>query len=263
MSTDSKTTSKSWNPWIGIAFAIVAFFGAQLIVGILFSIYPLTQHWSQARANNWLTNNIYVQFFTIILFEALAFYLLYLYLKRYKTGLKDIGAVKPKWIDPVLGLLALPVYFAIYFVVLGVVTHFVPSLNVNEKQQLGFNSVHGAGQLFITFISLVILPPLIEETVFRGLIYSSLRKKLPLWKTKTIKLPFWAAAVITSLLFASPHLLEGGSAGLLYVAGIDTFCLSMVLVFLREKTGRLYSGMTLHALKNLVAFLALFALHLT
>ena len=69
------------------------------------------------------------------------------------------------------------------------------------------------------------------------------------------------AIIITSLIFASPHLLESGSGGLLWIAGIDTFVLSLVLCWVREKTGRLYAGMGIHALKNTVAFISLFLLH--
>ena len=73
----------------------------------------------------------------------------------------------------------------------------------------------------------------------------------------------WGAVIGTSLLFAAGHLAEGGSAGLLYIAAIDTFSLSLVLIYLREKTDGLWASMTLHALKNGIAFVALFALHLT
>jgi membrane protease YdiL (CAAX protease family) len=243
---------ESWNPWIGVVVGLAALFGSQLIIGIIFSIYPLLKHWSTARSNNWLTNTISIQFFYVLLAEALTVYFVYLYIKRYKGGLQEIGLSKPKWIDPVIGLMAFPAYLLIYFVAVGVATHLFPSLNVNEKQQLGFNNVHGALELTMTFISLVVLPPIAEEIVFRGVIFSSLKKKAPIW----------LAAVITSALFAAGHLPEGGSAGPLYIAALDTFCLSLVLVYIRQKTGRLYAGMTLHALKNTIAFIALFALHL-
>ena len=43
---------------------------------------------------------------------------------------------------------------------------------------------------------------------------------------------------------------------------LDTFILSLVLIYLREKTGGLWASITLHAFKNGVAFVALFALHI-
>jgi membrane protease YdiL (CAAX protease family) len=68
------------------------------------------------------------------------------------------------------------------------------------------------------------------------------------------------AALITSILFALPHLFES-SSGLLWVAGCDTFILSMVLVYVREKTDKLWASMLIHALKNFVAFASLYLLH--
>jgi membrane protease YdiL (CAAX protease family) len=91
----------------------------------------------------------------------------------------------------------------------------------------------------------------VEEILFRGFLYSGLKKSLP---------KIWAV-LLTCTIFAAPHLLEGGSSGLLWVAGIDTFILSLVLIWLREKTGRLYASMGLHALKNFIAFASLFLLH--
>jgi membrane protease YdiL (CAAX protease family) len=96
-----------------------------------------------------------------------------------------------------------------------------------------------------------VLPPLAEEIMVRGFIYTSFRKTMRI-------VP---AAIITSLLFASAHLPEGGAAGPLYIAAIDTFVLSMVLIYLREKTGSLWASISLHAMKNGIAFAALFLVH--
>jgi membrane protease YdiL (CAAX protease family) len=95
-----------------------------------------------------------------------------------------------------------------------------------------------------------VLPPIVEETVFRGFIFTGLRGKLK----------FVWAAVLTSLLFATAHLEFGSGKPLLWVAGLDTFTLSLALCYLREKTGSLWPGILLHALKNGVAFLSLFVL---
>jgi membrane protease YdiL (CAAX protease family) len=108
-------------------------------------------------------------------------------------------------------------------------------------------------QLTLTFISLVILPPLVEETLMRGYLYGSLRKNMS-------KI---GAALVTSIIFASAHLEFGSGAPLLWIAALDTFVLSLFLVYLREKTGSLWAGMLVHALKNGIAFASLFIFHLT
>lgn len=71
-----------------------------------------------------------------------------------------------------------------------------------------------------------------------------------------------SATLITSVLFGLPHLLTG-KEGILWVAMIDTFALSLILCFLREKTGSLYASILVHALKNTVAFGAIFVLHIS
>ncbi len=237
-----------WNPVLGVIVGAVIFFGAQIISELLLSLYRYPRHWTAQQVINWLTNSITAQFLFILFAEVLVVFGVYLFVKRYKDGLRAIGLRKPKWEDPVYGLIALPVYFGIYILAVIVVAHVIPGLNINEKQQIGFNHVSGVREMIMTFISLVILPPIAEEILFRGLIYSSLKKKLPVY----------AAAIATSLLFAVGHLPEGGSAGPLYIAALDTFILSLVLIYLREKTGRLWASMTLHALKNGVAFFLIY-----
>jgi membrane protease YdiL (CAAX protease family) len=234
-----------------VVFVVADYYVSQVLAGVLVSIYPALKHWSNAQANSWLTNSVTAQFIYIALAEAFTVGAIYLFLRRYKLGFGSIGLRRPRWSDPLFGLAAVPAYFILYFIAVGVVSHFVPSLNVNQQQQIGFTSVHGGAQLVMTFISLVILPPLAEEIMVRGFLYSSLKKGMP-----TV-----AAVIVTSAIFASAHLPEGGAAGLLYIAAVDTFVLSLVLIYLREKTGSLWSSITLHALKNGIAFVALFGLH--
>jgi membrane protease YdiL (CAAX protease family) len=133
-------------------------------------------------------------------------------------------------------------------VILTVATHLFPSLNAKQKQDLGFQNVHGAQDMVLTFLSLVVLPPLAEETVFRGFIFTGLRERFK-W--------VWAL-VITSLLFGIAHLEFGTGQPLVWVAGLDTFCLSLVLCYLREKSDSLWPGILLHAVKNGIAFVALY-----
>jgi membrane protease YdiL (CAAX protease family) len=250
-SSEASPSSVPWNPWWAVVFVVVVYYVSQLFGGLLVSVYPALKHWSNAQATSWLNNSVTAQFVYIILAEAFTVGAIYLFLRRYKLGLGSIGLRRPRWSDPLYGLAAVPAYFLLYFVTVGAVSHFVPGLNVNQQQQIGFTSVHGSTQLIMTFISLVVLPPLAEEIMVRGFLYSSLKKGMP-----TV-----AAVVVTSAIFASAHLPEGGAAGPLYIAALDTFVLSLVLIYLREKTGGLWASITLHALKNGIAFVALFGLH--
>jgi uncharacterized protein len=240
-----------WKPWVGIVFIVFVYYASQVAGGLALSIYPSLQHWSQTQTLDWLNNSVGAQFVFILLAEALSIGAIYLFLKRYKVSFATIGLKRPRWRDPFYGLLAVPVYFILYLLVVGVISHSVPGLNVNQEQEIGFNNVHSGLALTLTFLSLVVLPPLAEEILVRGFLYSTLKKALPLL----------GAVLVTSALFAAAHLPEGGAAGPLYIAALDTFILSLVLIYLREKTGSLWASITLHAIKNGVAFLALFVLH--
>lgn len=241
-----------WNPALGLVFIVVVFFVSQFFGGVLVSVYPWLKHWSQAQANDWLNNSVAAQFIFILLAESFVIGAIYWFLKRQQLSLAIIGLKRPRWEDLGYGLLAVPAYYVLYLVTVGLISHFVTGLNVNQQQDIGFNNVHGALPLVLTFISLVVLPPLAEEIMVRGFLYSTL---------KTLMRPL-LAVVVTSGAFAAAHLPEGGAAGPLYIAALDTFILSLVLIYLREKTGSLWSSITLHATKNGVAYLALFAFHL-
>lgn len=168
-----------------------------------------------------------------------------------KSSLRTIGWRGLRWRDVVFALAGFALYFVGYAVVLTIATHIFPAINVDQKQELGFQDTSGNINLFLTFLSLVVLPPIVEETVFRGFVFSGLKNKLP----------FIYAAIATSLLFASAHLQYGSGKPLLWIAAIDTFTLSLVLCYLRQKTGGLWAGIFLHALKNGIAFVSLFLLH--
>jgi membrane protease YdiL (CAAX protease family) len=263
---ESSTLSSEipWNPWVGVLAIIVIFFIAEYAGSILVNIVALIPYFLHGAryANNWLTNNVFAQFLYIIFAETATIGSIYLFLRFYKRKFGSIGLHRPRWRDPLYGLLAVPFYLIVYLLTVGVVSNLVHGLNVNEQQQIGFNNVHGAVQLIVTAISLCILPPLTEEIMVRGFLYSSLKKGMSeladrFTITKRI-VPQLMAALVTSALFASAHLPEGGAAGPLWIAALDTFVLSLFLILLRELTKNLWASMTLHALKNGIAFYALF-----
>jgi membrane protease YdiL (CAAX protease family) len=241
----------TWQPWLGIVFVILIYYSSQVVGSLIVLIYPTLMHWNSTQASAWLQSSIIAQFAFILSAEVFTVGAVYLFLRKNRAYLSAIGMRRPRWSDLGYGVMAVPFYYLIYLSTVGVVSNLVPSLNVNQAQDVGFNNAHGVAPLILTFISLVILAPLAEEILVRGLLYSSLKKGLP-----TL-----AAVLVTSAIFASAHLPEGGAAGPLYIAALDTFVLSLVLIYLREKTGGLWSSITLHSIKNGVAFVALFIVH--
>lgn len=242
----------NWRPWIGVVFVVVIFFVSQILAGATISVYPLLQDWSDSRANAWLEGSVGVQFLYILLAESIAIGALWQFLKLHSRNFTVIGLFRPKWRDLRFALAAVPVYYLIYVITIALASWLVPGFNADQPQDIGFENVNGILQLSIVFLSLVVIPPIAEEIMVRGFLYTSLKKAMRI-------LP---AALLTSLMFALAHLQTGGEAGPLYVAAVDTFILSLVLIYLREKTGSLWASIYLHAFKNGVAFMALFVFHL-
>lgn len=91
----------------------------------------------------------------------------------------------------------------------------------------------------LLFLLVACLAPLFEEIFFRGLIYGVLRKTLKPWP----------AILLVSFLFSFLHV---DPAGLLPI-----FALGVLLAWLYERTGSLFSSIVLHSLWNgLVFFMA-------
>jgi membrane protease YdiL (CAAX protease family) len=265
MSTDSSSitdspadntgvTSERSGVWIGpfsIVYVLLAFFGSQIIASIGLLRYGMDHGLSGKQIDAWLNSSVPAQFFFVAVSEVLLIVAIYFGLRLLHWTWRTIGLSRPTITQLLTGIVATVPYYVLYIIIVAVVSRFVPGLNVDQKQDVGFNDVTGHLALILTFLSLVVLPPLAEEITMRGFLYTGLRK----W------LPRIAAGLVVSLLFGAAHLAEGGDAGPLWIGAIDTFTLSMVLVYLRERTGNLWAGIVLHACKNGLAFLLLYVLH--
>lgn len=238
---------RTWDPWFSLLAAVLIYFLCQAAAAELVHFYSQIQVWPGSRPTAWI-DSAAAQSTYIFLISILSLSAVYGYLQLFRIKLSAIGLRRPRWSDLGWGMVAYPVYFIVYLLGLTLVIQLVPGFDAAQKQHLGFDNVQGALPLILTFVCLVILPPLVEEIMMRGLLYSSLRKATP----------FIIAALMTSILFAVAHLPAGGPAGPLYVAALDTFILSLVLVYLREKTGGLWASMTLHAVKNGIAYFILY-----
>jgi membrane protease YdiL (CAAX protease family) len=248
----SKDSSKSWSadllspgeekhfsvPWsasAAVVMTIVAFLVAQILSAVILVGANADSDWMDTIAG---------QFTFVLLTEGFIMLTVWLYLRKRKATLKQLGYNrKPVWLDLGRALAAFAVYFVALLIVIGFIGSFT-NIDLDKKQELGFDHVVGFSQYVMAFVSLVVLPPLVEETIFRGFLFSGLRGRFQ----------FKEAAILTSVIFAVPHLLAT-SHGLLWGAGIDTFMLSLVLCYLREKTGSLWASIAVHVVKNTFAFL--------
>jgi membrane protease YdiL (CAAX protease family) len=240
----------------GVIFkTLFIFFAVQLVsYALLFSGYSIWEHikglnltYQQVADNlNWLLeNSTPFQFLSIVGSEGGLVFMVWLFLRQRGLGFKNIGlGRRPKFSDLRFFAGGAALYYVSFIALGSLLIRFFPGLNSNQQQDIGFTGITAGVSLLVAFISLVILPPLGEEVLMRGYLYTGLRAK---WS-------FAAAAIVTSILFGAAHLPTGVGPGLLWLAGIQTFILSLVLVYMREKSGALYAGMLLHALNNIIAF---------
>jgi membrane protease YdiL (CAAX protease family) len=225
--------------------ALVIFIISQLVaalaLGIIFGII-------HPGAENILDQSAAAQFFYILLAEGLAVGLVMWILRRRKLDLSMIGlGRRPALRDLKWAVIGFFAFYGILIATTIILTLLIPSFNTDQAQDVGFSILSSPLDKIIAFAALVILPPLGEETLIRGYLYSGLR----------LRLKFWPSLFITSLLFGLAHLSTGVS-GALWAAAVDTFVLSVVLVYLREKTAALYAPMLVHGLNNMIAFFAHF-----
>jgi membrane protease YdiL (CAAX protease family) len=251
--SDSKTKKKlfNWhntsvkkvdfgNPWRVVLNVFVIFVISQLLAAF---ITVLLIHLT-GRPSSALDNSPVFQFVYVFLAEGLAVGSVLLILNRRKLAPASIGlGRKPNLGDLGHGLIGFGVFYGLIILGSIILSLVFPDFN-KGTQDVGFNNLDGWLPGVIAFVALVILPPLGEEPLIRGYLYSGLRSKMK----------FVPAMLITSILFGAAHLEGGTTTSLLWAAGVNTFILSLVLVYLREKSGALYAGILVHMLNNAIAF---------
>lgn len=235
-------------PIFVVFFVLALFLVTQFAAVVFLSIVLMGFGWDAQRIEDWFTNAVLGQFSYMFIAQGLVVSSVFTYLRVRNIRFSAIGWTRPRWQHIGYALLGIVVYLAAYILMLMVAKILIPSLDLEQEQQTGFESASTTTELILTGISLVLLPPIVEEILFRGFLYTGLRKALS----------FWPAAVITSIVFGAGHLQFGSGAPLLWVAALDTFALSMVLTFLREHTKSLWPAIIIHMLKNALAFSLLF-----
>ena len=236
MALATKTPPKIWGPRAAIFVSLAAYVASQLIlilpIGVISYLKPGENIDTLISSSSWVQ-------FVLAIFSALGLLLvLWLFLRSRRQGFVALGFRWPKISD--FGWLAFSVLIYVVLLTIGMMlASNIPGFDAEQQQDIGYQG--GAPlELIIAFFGLVVLPPLAEEMLFRGFMYRGLASRWP----KII------AAVVTSLLFALVHFQ--------WNVGVDVFILSMVLIFLYEKTKNLWMCVFLHALKNGLAFIMLF-----
>lgn len=233
------------NPWLVVSIALAAFFISQFAAALILGI-GLALFRPEASISELLDQSAPTQFFYVLIAEGLVLALTIAVVKQWRNlGLSSIGLGRlPRWRDFTRALGGAAVFYGLLIISSILITFFVPDLDTDKLQDVGFDALNTSLDTLLAFTALVLLPPIGEETLMRGYLYSGLRSRMR----------FVPAMLITSVLFGIAHLGTGSSGTPLWIAGINTFLLSLVLVYLRERTGALYAPMLVHAANNLIAF---------
>jgi membrane protease YdiL (CAAX protease family) len=244
--TKKKKFSRNFgSPWNVLGTTIIVFILSQIIAAFIVSLVYALIHGGKTDVAAALNNSAITQFFYVLTAEGLAVVFVFYVLKNRGLKLSNIGLGRsPKLKDLISASVGFAVFYALLIVAGLIVTMFFPDINNNQTQDIGFNQLNNSTDHLLAFVALVFLPPIGEEILVRGYLYSGLRAY---WS-------FVPSMIVTSILFGAAHLQTGSGTALLWIAGVDTFVLSLILVYLREKTGALYAGMLVHALNNLIAF---------
>jgi membrane protease YdiL (CAAX protease family) len=219
-----------WLLWV--VLLITAYVGASYILIWLLSILSLLGVSIDVRMT---IPTLIVHVVLLIIMVGLFVGLPYLAHRRLVTAAEAGIARTVVWKDIGLGIAGFAAYALIATIVL-TAARLAPGFNGSEAQHLGVTTLFGVDRV-VGFVVLVLITPILEELLFRGILYGKLRQA---------RMPFWPAALLVSALFGVAH-------GQWNVA-LDVFCLSMVACYLRESTGAIWAGVLLHVLKNMIAF---------
>lgn len=138
---------------------------------------------------------------------------------------------------PVSGIVPVALAAAGFNIVVSKLLQIVPFPESWIESYQQNSSMIGAGNVAIAWVATVIVAPVLEEIVFRGLIYTRLKQGMAAI----------AAAVIASLLFALAH----GTI----IWGIYTFLLSMILIWTFERFQSLTANICFHFFFNLTGMI--------
>ncbi|MFR4352531.1 MAG: lysostaphin resistance A-like protein [Roseburia sp.] len=131
------------------------------------------------------------------------------------------------------GILWIPLFGMAFNIVISLLMSVIPFPQSWVEAYAAKSSLVVEGSVLLNWFSTVLVAPVVEEIVFRGLVYTRLRRGMPKF----------VAAVIASLLFGVMH----GSI----LWAIYTFAYSLILIWLFERFGSLTANILCHMAFNL------------
>ncbi|HSH31755.1 MAG TPA: type II CAAX endopeptidase family protein [Candidatus Saccharimonadales bacterium] len=229
-----------WNIKDALIVFILAWIGLPLLaIVVLSELAPVLPPVAQLlRAFE--AGSLQASFVLVIINAISAFGLVLYYLKRYRSGLSDLGLRRfslTRAAAYILGTVA--AFMVLVPLAFVIISQLFPNFNPDQAQMNEFTQATTPAARRLSFIALVLLPPLVEELVFRGFIFPAFATR---WGTT------WGA-ISSSLLFGLAHLQ--------FNVSVYTVVLGLLLCFMYAKLGSIWPGVAFHMLNNYLAFVAL------
>jgi len=216
-----------WVLILPILLPLVVVFSLQIYAGL--GLLP--GRWLELMSADSRLALVVQYFFSLMIYGAVIGWLVW----RRRARWQDLGVktFQPRWLAVVGGLYIVQVIAMI--AVFALVELLLPQVNLDEKQSVLEFGLQGWGW-WLSFVSTVVIAPVLEEIMFRGIMFTALTSR---WRV-------WLAAIVSSLAFAFLH----GQVNV----GIYTFIFGLLLCWLYRKSRSIVPGIILHFLNNLVAF---------
>jgi membrane protease YdiL (CAAX protease family) len=153
----------------------------------------------------------------------------------------------PRWSDAVPALAGFGAAFGLR-IVIGITAGLLTNGKaITESQNLKTSGSVSTFAIVVLVITAVIAAPIVEETVFRGL----------LLRTFLRRMSFWPAALLSTAIFGLGHTYEVGTVAGAVTLALIVGSMGFVNCIVNRYTNRLTAGMFVHALFNGLAILFL------
>lgn len=242
MSSDSSTNTLKvpWKSWEAILVFALSWLGVPLLI---LSAFKYAAPYDE-NINQFLqgvrTNDIGASFQLTVLGAIASMGLIWLVLRKYKVGWSTLGLRKFNVVKASLLIAAVFVaFFFLAWIALIAAQLLLPGFDPNQAQVNEFTSAITGNAKLISFFALVVIPPIVEEVLFRGFMFPAFSGKVGIL----------FGALFSSLLFGFAHLQAN--------VGVYTVVLGLLLCFMYKRTNSIIPGMVLHMINNYVAFAAI------
>lgn len=221
--------------WVFILCAIVASLVATIISGVVLALVRIMFSTGQN-----ITHNKYAICFQYLMMYLAMLYTLYLYAKKKKVNLRnEITLTKPKQKSSIFyAILCAILCIVVCAPFISLVEHSF-SLAGYHPENVGL-PLQSAWDLILNIIFVALLPAVVEEMIYRGVILRGLSRKCKPW----------LAILLTSIVFMLAH---GSLEQCVY-----QLILGLVLSYIAYSTGNIMYSMIAHFTNNFVVIILSF-----